>query len=109
MSLGGKFILNRIPLTVAKQDLWVREGQRSGCSRGLQTAQPHDDAVELVYYVSNPYYQVNHPNYSQYQPYVQPAWHFRGRYDDGTVFDVLIQALKQEFLLPELAPHAGMG
>ncbi|HSL29969.1 MAG TPA: LysM peptidoglycan-binding domain-containing protein [Anaerolineales bacterium] len=67
------------------------------------------DYVELVYYVSNPYYQVNDPNYNQRSPYTEPAWHFRGRYDDGTVFDVLIQALKQEFLLPELAPHPGMG
>ncbi|MDQ2691439.1 MAG: LysM peptidoglycan-binding domain-containing protein [Chloroflexota bacterium] len=67
------------------------------------------DHVELVYYVSNPYYQVNDPNYSQRSPYIEPAWHFRGRYDDGTAFDVLIQALKQEFLLPELAPKAGIG
>jgi hypothetical protein len=67
------------------------------------------DHVELVYYVSSPYYQVNDPNYSQRSPYIEPAWHFRGRYDDGTEFDVLIQALQQEFLLPELAPKAGMG
>ena len=67
------------------------------------------DHVELVYYVSNPYYQVNDPNYSQRSPYIEPAWHFRGRYEDGKEFDVLIQALKQEFLLPELAPKAGMG
>jgi hypothetical protein len=67
------------------------------------------DHVELVYYVSNPYYQVNDPNYNQRSPYIEPAWHFIGRYDDGTEFDVLIQALKQEFLLPELAPKAGMG
>jgi LysM repeat protein len=67
------------------------------------------DHVELVYYVSNPYYQVNDPNYSQRSPYIEPAWHFQGRYDDGTEFDVIIQALKPEFLLPELAPRAGMG
>ncbi len=67
------------------------------------------DHVELVYYVRNPYYQVNDPTYSQRSPYIEPAWHFLGHYDDGTEFDVLIQALKQEFLLPELAPKAGMG
>jgi LysM repeat protein len=67
------------------------------------------DHVELVYYVSNPYYQVNDPNYSQRSPYIEPAWHFRGRYEDGQEFDILIQALKPEFLLPELAPKAGMG
>ena len=65
--------------------------------------------VELVYYVSNPYYQVNDPNYSQRSPYLQPAWHFQGRYDDGSTFDVLIQALKEEFLLPEPAPGLSPG
>jgi hypothetical protein len=67
------------------------------------------DQVELVYFVSNPYYQVNDPNYDRRSPYIQPAWHFQGHYDDGSVFDVLIQALKQEFLLPELAPYSGVG
>lgn len=67
------------------------------------------DHVELVYFVSNPYYQVNDPNYNQRSPYIQPAWHFQGHYDDGSIFDVLIQALKQEFLLPELAPNSGVG
>jgi len=60
--------------------------------------------VELTYFVSNPYYQMNDPNYNQRSPYIQPVWHFEGRYEDGTMFDVLIQALEQEFLLPELAP-----
>jgi hypothetical protein len=65
--------------------------------------------VELVYFASNPYYQVNDPNYNQRSPYIQPVWHFHGRYDDGTEFDALIQALKEEFLYPELVPNAGMG
>jgi hypothetical protein len=65
--------------------------------------------VELVYYVSNPYYQVNDPNYSQRPPYIQPVWRFQGQYDDGTEFEVLIQALKQEFLRPELAPRISPG
>jgi LysM repeat protein len=67
------------------------------------------EVVELMYFVSNPYYQVNDPNYSQRSPYIQPVWHFHGRYDDGSEFDVLIQALKQEFLLPELAPGVSPG
>ena len=67
------------------------------------------DKVELVYFVSNPYYQVNDPNYSQRSPYFQPTWHFIGHYDDGTEFDILIQALQQEFLLPELAPGLSPG
>jgi LysM repeat protein len=65
--------------------------------------------IELVYFVSNPYYQVNDPNYDQRSNDIQPVWHFHGRYDDGTEFDMLIQALKEEFLLPELVPNAGMG
>lgn len=67
------------------------------------------DKVELVYYVSNPYYQVSDPNYSERSPYIQPVWHFRGRYEDGGEFDILIQALKQEFLLPDLAPGLSPG
>jgi|GEM_PF-617902 len=67
------------------------------------------DTVELIYFVSNPYYQVNDPNYNQRSPYIQPVWHFHGRYEDGGEFDVLIQALKQEFLLPELAPGLSPG
>ena len=62
------------------------------------------DTVELAYYVSNPYYQVNDPNYGQRPPYLQPAWRFHGRYDDGSEFEMLVQALRQEHLLPELAP-----
>lgn len=67
------------------------------------------DRVELAYYVSNPYYQVNDPNYNQRSPYIEPVWHFHGHFADGSEFDVLIQALKQEFLLPQLAPYAGVG
>jgi hypothetical protein len=65
--------------------------------------------VELAYYVSNPYYQVNDPNYDQRSPYIQPVWHFHGQYDDGSEFDILIQALKQEFLLQELVPGLSPG
>jgi LysM repeat protein len=65
--------------------------------------------VELLYFVSNPYYQINDPNYSQRSPHIQPVWHFHGQYDVGSEFDILIQALKQEFLLPELAPGLSPG
>lgn len=67
------------------------------------------DKVELVYFVSNPYYQVNDPNYELRSKYIQPVWHFQGTDANGNSFDVVIQALKQEFLLPELAPNAGIG
>lgn len=80
------------------------DGNVPGISDEFAPAHLTIDTVELVYFGSNPYYQMNDPNYEQRSPYMEPAWHFQGRYDNGTEFDVLIQALKQEFLLPELAP-----
>ena len=50
------------------------------------------EKVELVYYATN----------TGTNDYIQPAWHFQGRFSDGTVFDVLIQALRQEYLSPEI-------
>jgi len=67
------------------------------------------DQAELVYFVNNPYYQVSDPNYSQRSPYLQPVWHFHGHYDNGDIYDVMIQALKPEYLKPEIAPGIGPG
>lgn len=67
------------------------------------------EKVELVYFVSNPLYQANDPSASQRSPYIQPVWHFSGRYSNGDTFDMLIQALKQEFLKPEIAPYVQGG
>lgn len=63
------------------------------------------DEVELIYFVSNPNFQANDPNADRREPYLQPAWHFHGRYESGEEFDAVIQALKREFLSPELAPY----
>ncbi|MBI5841229.1 MAG: LysM peptidoglycan-binding domain-containing protein [Chloroflexi bacterium] len=63
------------------------------------------EKVELVYFVSNPQYQTNDPSAGDREPYIQPVWHFYGHYSNGDEFDILIQALKEEFLLPELAPY----
>ena len=63
------------------------------------------EKVELVYFVSNPLYQANDPGASRRSPYIQPAWHFSGHYSNGDAYDILIQALKQEFLSPEIAPY----
>jgi len=41
--------------------------------------------------------------------YLQPVWRFYGHYDNGDEFDVIIQALKQEYLLPELDPFVQGG
>ncbi len=63
------------------------------------------EKVELVYFVSNPLYQANDPSAGRRSPYIQPAWHFSGHYSNGDSYDILIQALEQEFLSPEIAPY----
>ena len=65
------------------------------------------EKVELVYYVPDPSYGSRNPNPGPY--YLQPAWHFYGHYSDGSEASFLVQALKQEFLLPELEPYSGPG
>jgi hypothetical protein len=65
------------------------------------------EGVELVYYMPDPRYAV--PDLNDEPPYVQPAWRFHGHYSNGDEFEVLIQALKDEYLLPELAPYTPPG
>ncbi|MGZ9221055.1 MAG: LysM peptidoglycan-binding domain-containing protein, partial [Anaerolineales bacterium] len=65
------------------------------------------ESVELVYYVPDPLYGTPDPNAGP--QYLQPAWRFYGHYSDGSEVKFLVQALKQEFLLPELAPYTGPG
>ena len=60
---------------------------------------PTIEKVELVYYTSDPRYKVIEPG----KPiYIQPVWRFYGHYDSGDEFEILIQALKPEFLFPEI-------
>ncbi len=63
------------------------------------------DKVELIYFTSNPNYQVNDPTASERSQYIQPVWHFHGKYTSGEEVDIMIQALKPEFLAPELVPY----
>lgn len=58
------------------------------------------ESVELVYFTPDKRYAV--PDPSAGLAYIQPAWRFRGHYWDGSEFEILIQALKEEFLLPEV-------
>ena len=44
------------------------------------------EKVELVYSVSNPFYQANDPAAASRSPYLQPAWHFYGHYSNGDTF-----------------------
>ncbi len=65
------------------------------------------EKVELVYYIPNPQFRDQNP--SPGPRYIQPAWRFYGHYSDGSEAEFLVQALKQEFLVPELAPYRAPG
>lgn len=65
------------------------------------------EKVELVYYLPN--LLSGNANPSPDAKYIQPAWRFYGHYSTGDEFEFLVQALKQEFLLPELAPYTPPG
>ena len=58
------------------------------------------ESVELVYFTPNQRYNVPDPTAGPV--YIQPAWRFQGHYWDGSEFEILVQALKDEFLLPEV-------
>ncbi len=65
------------------------------------------EKVELMYYITNPHWQAGELSGSQ--PYIQPVWRFYGHYENGDEFEVIVQALKEEYLLPELAPFTPPG
>lgn len=65
------------------------------------------ERVELVYYMPDPRYLPGPLEMDQ--RYLQPAWLFLGHYSDGSEFFILVQALKIEFLLPEVAPYTQPG
>jgi hypothetical protein len=54
------------------------------------------EKIELTYFAHDQRWQ----NYDS--AYLQPAWRFSGHYEDGSEFEILVQALKPEFLLPEI-------
>jgi LysM repeat protein len=61
------------------------------------------EKVELVHFTSDPRYAVPLPDAQP--PYFQPVWSFYGHYSNGDEFDVLIQALRDEYLQPEIDPY----
>ncbi|NOT03773.1 MAG: LysM peptidoglycan-binding domain-containing protein [Anaerolineales bacterium] len=65
------------------------------------------EKVELIYYVADPRYAVTDP--AAGQPYIQPMWRFTGHYSTGDEFEILVQALKDEFLSPEIQTIQGPG
>ena len=58
------------------------------------------EGVELVYFAPNQRYKIS--DLSSGPVYIQPVWRFQGHYWDGSEFEILVQALKDEFLLPEI-------
>lgn len=60
------------------------------------------EKVELVYYLPN--LQSGNTNPNADAKYIQPVWRFYGHYSTGDQLEIFVQALKQEFLLPQLAP-----
>jgi LysM repeat protein len=67
------------------------------------------EKVELAYYIRNPIYSMTDPNAGADAQYLQPVWRFYGHYSSGEEFEILIQALKDEFLYPELALYTPPG
>lgn len=62
------------------------------------------ETVELVYYAMDPLMQYDSPGPASSPQYVQPVWHLHGRYTNGGEADILVQALKREFLSPLASP-----
>ena len=56
------------------------------------------EKVELVYYTPDQRYAGTEP--AAEPPYLQPVWRFYGHYSNGDEFEFLMQALKDEYLLP---------
>jgi LysM repeat protein len=61
---------------------------------------PTIEKVELIYYTNDLRYAVITPGSKP--TYIQPVWRFYGHYSNGDEFEILVQALKAEFLLPEI-------
>lgn len=60
------------------------------------------DSVQLEYYVTDPKMLYDAPTTDTL--YIQPVWHFSGHYTNGSIVDILVQALKQEYLRPFETP-----
>ncbi|HEX2996657.1 MAG TPA: LysM domain-containing protein, partial [Anaerolineales bacterium] len=89
-----------VPLTITSDQPYVAEAEVA-----TEDYVPPDatiEKVELVYYTSDPRYMK--PEAGTGTQYIQPAWRFYGHYSSGDEFEILVQALKQEYLLPEVVP-----
>jgi hypothetical protein len=96
---------------VTDQPMTVTADQPYALPEPVQSSGPAPtltiDSIELVYYTPNPQYASSYPD--AMSPYIQPVWRFYGHYSDGSEMEILIQALKPDFLLPEAAPAVQCG
>jgi hypothetical protein len=58
------------------------------------------ESIELVYFTPDQRYAISDPTAGP--AYIQPVWRFSGHYSNGDEFEIIVQALKEEFLLPEI-------
>jgi len=65
------------------------------------------ESIDLAYHVRYPPYTLADPTAGI--QYIQPVWRFYGHYSNGDEFEILVQALTEEHLLPELSPYTPPG
>jgi hypothetical protein len=79
------------------------EGQASAFTPATLTIKN----IELVYFTPDQRYAGTASGGEP--PYLQPVWRFSGHYASGDEFEVLVQAVQDEFLLPEIQVFNGPG
>jgi LysM repeat protein len=90
-----------LELTITADKPSVIEGPFIGKPATAPTATI--EKVELVLFTSDPRYAVAVPGAQP--PFFQPVWRFNGHYSNGDEFEILVQAVRGEYLLPELDPY----
>ncbi|HEY5903700.1 MAG TPA: hypothetical protein VIU39_14205, partial [Anaerolineales bacterium] len=91
-------------LSITADQPYVQEGPPPGTYE-IPTAAIEN--VELVYFITDPRYELPDPNAGP--AYIQPIWRFSGHYSNGDVFEILVQALRPEYLSPEVQTIEGPG
>jgi hypothetical protein len=86
-----------VELTVTADQLYVIEDSvpSDGSSPNTMTI----EKIELAYYTPDMRYHLTDP--AMEPPYLQPVWRFVGHYSNGDEFEFILQAVTDDFLLPE--------
>ncbi|MBV5337491.1 MAG: hypothetical protein J0653_05965, partial [Deltaproteobacteria bacterium] len=95
-------------LTLSAREPYIYEDSENAAPENYMPPTLSIEKAELVYYMPDPRF-ITTPELVIDQRYLQPVWRFHGHYSNGDEFEYLIQALKEEFLLPELAPYTQPG